>query len=175
MNIDHLKWGLELEFARPAHATAGGTINLEYSGINVAAKHDSSPRLATGFERYSGVEFITTKLWSTFPEKDVRVILEFANRHGYRVTPTCGMHFHFSGITLRRSQFDRLGEILSATNFWKSRAQWCALEKIGKKHSALKFVAPGHYEARVFNGTNSYQGVIRPWLFLVESIKKVTE
>lgn len=184
----NLRWGIELEWVSNQYTKlslaekAWDAFNFVNGKVPVELGADSSVTNAKGFEKdWGGYEFrtIDTFLWTRFPSSAVRTMLAFIAAYGGRVTPTCGLHFHFSGVTLSEVEFEVLKETLRKTHYWKTRTAWCACPANSRaggdeaRYQPARIVSRGHYEARVFNASTSFHGILQPWLFLNRVIEEI--
>lgn len=177
-----LTFGLEVEAISGVEPPATGQIS-RFELVRGIAERVGSPAFNSTFEVGTdvspsqgrrdclGVEFRTKILWNTFPTIGVLGLIELTPVLQLNVTKTSGIHYHFSGVDLTPREEQELNDRLKKTKIWRSRAGWCLGDG---KYTPLRKVRPGHYEARVFNGSLSYQGIYRPWLFLVRAIESVT-
>lgn len=168
-----LRFGLELEFAisvaKPFDQWRR-LINMGDSKLNLNLGTDHSP--AKDRPRHLGGEFRTMIPWVHFPKKEVTFIVNWLDSEGAEITSTSGLHFHFSGVEFTPTQFNRCFRLLEAAKHWKTRKPWLD-GGIGNRYAPLREVEQGHYECRVFNASNHYQGIYRPWVFLNRVIQDV--
>lgn len=165
--MNKLKWGFENEACGPRFPGF-----LKYGEDNLEIGTDGSPNQAKGFIAWTGIEFRTTTPWTRFPIKAVIKMLQVMQEEKMEVTATCGLHFHFSGITFSNEQFYKLTDMLCKTHFWGTRKSWVNTD-YSEKYRPLRLVHTGHYEARIFNASNKFHGIYQPWLWLNKQIEKI--
>jgi len=174
-----MNWGFENEAAvKGPYAQRANRQRLQMlvnsTGYNLVLGTDESPSQANGFSDSTGLEFRTARIWSVFPYDAVSIMIRSMEMFHIVVTPTCGLHFHFSGVTLTDDQFNRISEALLKTHYWHTRKKWITDRSGETKYAPLRKICDGHYEARVFNASNKFHGIYQPWLFLKKLIVNET-
>ena len=154
------RFGIEIEFACELPDI---TIS-EITGIslsrdsntwwNIGADETASDERGDGFE-------LRSPIFSVFPEEELELHLNSISKIGW-ITPTCGLHFHFSGAGfnylnfLDKSDFFFLSkELLNLGKPNPERSQFCQpCDSLHlHKNVALREISDSHWECRTFNST----------------------
>ena len=159
------KYGIELEFGAPIpDLTLSSILGIDLSVDSIYYTQHTvwsiSEDLSASFAEYIGME-IRSPTWDIFPYDKVKGLCQQLSANGCRLTPTSGLHFHFSGPSYVKLDFleEKTLQEISKRLFQigkprKERAKFCdPLGPKGTKRCALRQVADGHWECRVFNAS----------------------
>ena len=160
MNMDFSqdRYGIEIEFGS---CQADAAIS-EYLGIPLSLYcDDPSSQWNIGYDdsvqtdNLIGYE-LRTSIWSEFPHETLEKILSKLKNIG-TITPTCGLHFHFSGPSYSGLERENLKfkatRLFQLSNPHKEREHFCTLYPPVGSRSVLRQIYKSHWECRCFNGT----------------------
>lgn len=159
------QYGLELEFgSKIPDITLARILDIDINADSIYYIQNSVWNISEDFsaddEENMGIE-IRSPIFTIFPEEKLTQLLSSLKDNECQVTPTSGLHFHFSGPSyVKLCYLDNNKLIYLANKLFtvakphKKRAHYCnPLGGFNTKRSALRQIAESHWECRVFNSS----------------------
>lgn len=161
------EYGLEIEFgSRMPDITLSRAMGVDLSADSIYYIQNSTWNISEDFSAsygsLLGMELRSPK-FTIFPEDDLLGYTHQLSENGCAITPTSGLHIHFSGPSYAKLSFlndSRIQEIskrlFSLAKPNKEREKYCdPLGLNSTKRCALRQICDSHWECRVFNSTFS--------------------
>lgn len=156
------QFGIEIEFASElpditiSEITEIALSRDDNTYWNIGADQTASDEKGDGFE-------LRSPIFSIFPKEDLAFRLKSISKIGW-ITPTCGIHFHFSVAGFNYLSFIDKKEFLSLSQKLyelgkpnSERSHFCQPHDRTHNHKnvCLREVSDSHWECRVFNSSFS--------------------
>lgn len=176
------QYGIELECGSVVpDITLSRLLDIDISADSIYYVQNSvwniSEDFSASFDQFIGVE-IRSPVFTIFPEEKLTKLLNTLKSNCV-VTPTSGLHFHFSGPSYVKLCFMSEAKLICLANKLfnlakpnKSRAKYCnPLGGFNNKRSALRQITESHWECRVFNSSFSIEEIINNFSNMLEILE----